>query len=78
MYHEGLFNNNKKRSVPMRKIGEGVIMKLIVFIKNQKTPVFLYNVEYFNIVGNKLEWMDKDFHFNTILNVIGAQVSKED
>lgn len=62
----------------MRKIGEGVIMKLIVFIKNQKTPVFLYNVEYFNIVGNKLEWMDKDFHFNTILNVIGAQVSKED
>ena len=78
MYHEGLFNNKKKRSVPMRKIGEGVIMKLIVFIKNQKTPVFLYNVEYFNIVGNKLEWMDKDFHFNTILNVIGAQVSKED
>lgn len=62
----------------MRKIGEGVIMKLIVFIKNQKTPVFLYNVNYFNIVGNKLEWMDKDFHFNTILNVIGAQVSKED
>lgn len=62
----------------MRKIGEGDNMKLVVFIKNQATPVFLYNVEHFNVVGNKLEWMDKDFHFNTIVNVVGVQVSKED